>query len=95
MTHLRLCDERSRNIDCKNAFCKRNFWSFLRTLFTVKPLFILYGSLVFNPSPTNSSDGRVVRAFASGFIDLGLISCRVKPMISKLVFTASLLDVEH
>ena len=40
----------------------------------------------------NSSDGRVVRAFASGAIHSGLIPIRVNPMTLKLVFTASLLD---
>ena len=43
----------------------------------------------------DSSDGRVVRASASGDVDLSLISSRVRPMTSKLVFTASLLDVQH
>ena len=43
----------------------------------------------------NSSDGRVVRASASGTIDSSLNSSRVKPMTLKLVFTASLLDVQH
>ena len=38
----------------------------------------------------NSSDGRVVRASASGAVDLGLILSRVKPMTLKLVFTAYL-----
>ena len=42
------------------------------------------------------SDGRVVRASASGAIDLGLISSRVKPMTLKLVFTAAfLLEAQH
>ena len=41
------------------------------------------------------SDGRVIRASASGAVDLGLIPGRVKPMIIKMVFTASLLDVQH
>ena len=36
--------------------------------------------------------GRVVRAFALGALDLGLILSRVKPMTLKLVFTASLRD---
>ena len=36
----------------------------------------------------NSSDGRVVKASASGAVDLGLIPSRVKPMNLKLVFTA-------
>ena len=40
-------------------------------------------------------DIRVVRASASGAVDSGLISSRVKPMTLKLVFTASLLDVQH
>ena len=43
----------------------------------------------------NSSDGRVVRASASGAADSGLIPSRVKPMTLKLVFTTSLLDVQH
>ena len=33
----------------------------------------------------SSSDGRVVRASASGAVDLGLITSRVKPMTIKLV----------
>ena len=41
----------------------------------------------------NSSDGRVIRASASGAV--GLISSHVKPMTLKLVFTASLLDAQH
>ena len=32
---------------------------------------------------------------ASGSVDLSLIPSRVKPMTLKLVFTASLLDVQH
>ena len=48
------------------------------------------------PVPVCSSHGRVVRASASGAaVDLGLISCRVKPMTLKLVFAASLLDAQH
>ena len=43
----------------------------------------------------NSSDCRVVRAFAFGAVDFGLIPSLVKPMTSKLVFTASLLDTQH
>ena len=43
----------------------------------------------------NNSDGRVVRAYASGAADLGLIRSPVKPMPLKLVFTASLLDAPH
>ena len=43
----------------------------------------------------NSSDGRVVRAFASESVDLGLITSRVKPMTLKLLFKASLLDAQH
>ena len=42
-----------------------------------------------------SSVGRVIRASASGVVDLGLIPSWVKPMTLKLVFTASLLDVQH
>ena len=41
------------------------------------------------------SDDRVVRASASGAVDLGLIPSRVKPITLKLVFTASLLDAQH
>ena len=41
------------------------------------------------------SDGRVVRAHASGAVDLGLIPSRVKPTRLKLVFTASWLDTRH
>ena len=37
----------------------------------------------------------VVRASASGAVDLGLIPSRVKPMTFKLVFTASPLDAQH
>ena len=43
----------------------------------------------------DSSDGREVRASASGAVNLGLIPSRVKPMTLKLVFTASLLDAQH
>ena len=42
-----------------------------------------------------SSDGRVVRASASGAVDLGLIPSRAKPMTLTLVFTASLHDAQH
>ena len=42
----------------------------------------------------NSSDGGVVRTSASGAVDSGLLPSRVKPMTLKLVFTASLLDVQ-
>ena len=35
------------------------------------------------------------RASASGSVDWGLIPSRVKPMTLKLVYTASLLDVQH
>ena len=43
----------------------------------------------------NSSDGRVIRASALGAVDSGLIPSWVKPMTSKLVFTASVLDAQH
>ena len=44
----------------------------------------------------NSLDGRVVRAFASGAVKImGLIPSLVKPITGKLVFTASLLDLQH
>ena len=52
---------------------------------------VLHAFLVF----VNSSDGRAVGASVSGAVDLGFISSRVKPMTLKLVFTASLLDVQH
>ena len=35
------------------------------------------------------------RASAAGAVDLSLIPSRVKPMTSNLVFTPSLLDVQH
>ena len=37
----------------------------------------------------------MIRASASGAVDLGLIPSRVEPMTLKLVLTASLLDVQH
>ena len=43
----------------------------------------------------NTSDGRVVRASVSRAVELGLIPSWVKPMTLNLVFTASLLDVQH
>ena len=43
----------------------------------------------------SSSNGRVVRVFVSRAVDLGFIPSWVKPMILKLVFTASLLDTQH
>ena len=42
-----------------------------------------------------SSDGLVVRASASGAVNLDLIPNRVKPMTLKLVFTIFLLDAQH
>ena len=42
----------------------------------------------------NNSDGRVIRASASGAVNLGLIPSPVKSMTIKLVFTASLLDAQ-
>ena len=39
---------------------------------------------------SSSSDGRVRRAIASKFIDLGIISSPVKPKTQKLVITAFL-----
>ena len=38
------------------------------------------------------SDGRVITSSAVGAVDLGLIPSSIKPMTSKLLFTASLLD---
>ena len=43
----------------------------------------------------NSSVSRVVRAFASAAVDLGLNPSRVTQMTLKLVFAASLLDAQH
>ena len=37
----------------------------------------------------------MIRASASGAVDLGLIPGRVKPMTIKMVFTTSLLDAQH
>ena len=42
---------------------------------------------------SNRSDGRVVKASASGSVNLDLISCRVKRITLKLVCRASLLNV--
>ena len=47
------------------------------------------------PATVASSDGRVMRASASGAADSGLIPTRVKAMTSKLVFTDLLLDAQH
>ena len=43
----------------------------------------------------NSSDGRVVKASASGAADSRLIPHQVKPITLTLVFSASLLDAQH
>ena len=43
----------------------------------------------------NSSDDRVVKASASGAADSDLIQSQVKPMTSKLAFTAFLFDAQH
>ena len=37
----------------------------------------------------------MVRASASGALDLDLVPSRVKPMTLKLILTASLLDAQH
>ena len=50
---------------------------------------------VFHFRTDDSSDGRVVRASASGAVDLGSIPSRAKPLTLKLVITASLLDAQH
>ena len=42
-----------------------------------------------------SSDDRVLKASALGAVDSGLIPSRVKLITLKLVFTASLLDVQQ
>ena len=47
------------------------------------------------PAMLASSDSRVVRASACGAVDSVLIPSRVKPMTSKLVFTASVIDAQH
>ena len=45
---------------------------------------------------TVATSGRpVVRVSASGPVDSGLISIRVKPTTLKLLFTAFLLDAQH
>ena len=43
----------------------------------------------------NISDGRVVRASASGAVNAGWIPSRVKPVTLKLVFIAFLLDAQY
>ena len=43
----------------------------------------------------NSSDDGVVRTPASGSVNSGLIPSRVEPVTFELVFTASLLGVQH
>ena len=43
----------------------------------------------------NSSHSRVDKTSAYGAVDTSLIPRRTKPMISKLIFTASLLDAQH
>ena len=43
----------------------------------------------------NSSDGRVVRASASGAVNSGCNPCLVNPMTLRLVFTALLVDAQH
>ena len=49
---------------------------------------------IFLKLKSNSSDGRVVRASASEAVDSGLITSRVKPMTSKLVYTVFPLDAQ-
>ena len=49
---------------------------------------------VVNRWPASPRQARVVRASASGAVDLGLIPSRAKPMTLKLVFTAYLLDTQ-
>ena len=50
-------------------------------------------SQLLNDIDFNSPDGRVIRASASGAVDLGFNPSRVEPMTLKLAFTAaSLLD---
>ena len=44
---------------------------------------------------SSSSDGRVRRAIASEFVDLGMIASPVKPKTQKLVFTASPFDAQR
>ena len=63
----------------------------MQTLQKSHQMFIILVAL----HPNFSSDGRVVRASASGDVHLGLIPSRVKPMTLKLLFTAFLLDAQH
>ena len=63
-------------------------------LATVLFMVVLLNQFIDPTDPSESSDGRVVKAFASGAVDLGLIPSRVKPMTVKLV-SASLLDAQH
>ena len=55
----------------------------------------LTSTRLFGETANNSSGARVVRASASEAVALGLIPSRVKPMILRLVFAASLLDAQH
>ena len=64
-------------------------------LVSVSKQVVSTATLVKRVKNLNSSDGEVVRASASGAIDLGLIPSQVKPMTLKMVFTASLLDAQH
>ena len=64
------------------------------------PLVHVFGWNILSPdkrwnSLFNSSESRVNRGSASGAANSALIPSRVKPMIVKLVFTASLLDAQH
>ena len=59
-------------------------------------IFFLVGEMLRASSASgNRSSGRVVRASASGAVDLRLIPSRIKLMTLKLLFTASLLDDQH
>ena len=68
---------------------------FLVTVCCFLPNCPTFSSFIASVGIDNSSDGRVIRASASGAVDLGLIPSRVKPMALQLVFTASLLDALH
>ena len=67
-----------------------------KNAFSLRNIFNAYDSETFSMRINfGSSDGRMVRASASGAEDSGLIPSRVKPMTLKLVFTSSLLDAQH
>ena len=61
----------------------------------VKVRFVsLNGQVLWGPSLT-AQMAEWYGASVSEAVDLGLIPSRVKPMTSKLIFTASLIDAQH